>query len=121
MQLINGRAIAARIEEEIKMTIQSGQGRQPGLAFVIVGNNPASLAYVNAKKKKCKEVGIFSIDHPFPDTISEAKLLHEIAHLNANPLVDGILVQLPLPPSISAQKVMEAISPDKDVDGFHPL
>jgi methylenetetrahydrofolate dehydrogenase (NADP+) / methenyltetrahydrofolate cyclohydrolase len=121
MKFIDGKAIAAKIEADIKQTIQTLSGRPPGLAFILVGNNPASRAYVNAKKKRCAEVGILSIDHQFPEDISETKLLHEIAHLNANPAIDGILVQLPLPSSISAQKVMEAISPDKDVDGFHPI
>lgn len=121
MQLINGKSIAHKMESQIAQEIKELGGRPPGLAFVLVGNNPASRAYVMAKKKKCLEVGILSIDHEFPAEISEAKLLHEIEHLNKNPSVDGILVQLPLPLSISTQKIMEAISPDKDVDGFHPL
>lgn len=121
MKLIEGKAIASQIAKNLQGKIAILSGRPPGLAFILVGNDPASKAYVQAKQKKCAEVGILSIDHQFPKEMTEAKLLHEIAHLNANPHVDGILIQLPLPPHISSQKVMEAISPDKDVDGFHPL
>lgn len=121
MKLIDGRAIAFQIANEIREKIATLTGRPPGLAFVLVGQDPASKAYVMAKQKKCKEVGILSIDHQFPDDLSESKLLHEISHLNANPNIDGILVQLPLPAHISVQKVMETISPSKDVDGFHPI
>lgn len=121
MKLIDGKTIAAAIQNQIAESIKKYNRRPPGLAFIIVGNNPASHAYVNAKKRKCQEVGILSIDHAFSEEISEAKLLHEIGHLNQNPSIDGILVQLPLPAHISVQKIMEAIAPDKDVDGFHPI
>jgi len=120
MRLIDGKATAATIQIEITQSIKELKRRPPGLAFVLVGNHPASRAYVTAKKKRCLEVGICSIDHEFPEEVSEAKLLNEIAHLNNNPAIDGILVQLPLPQHISPQKIMEAISPNKDVDGFHP-
>jgi methylenetetrahydrofolate dehydrogenase (NADP+) / methenyltetrahydrofolate cyclohydrolase len=121
MKVINGAAIAQKIREEIKERISHYHTRPPGLAFILVGDNFSSRAYVQAKKKRCTEVGILSIDHEFPAQTPELKVLHEIEHLNRNPAIDGILVQLPLPPHISSQKVMEAIDPKKDVDGFHPI
>ena len=93
----------------------------PGLAVVLVGNNPASEVYVGSKKKMTVEAGMKSFDHHLPETVSEAELLALIAKLNADPAVNGILVQLPLPEQIDAQKVINAIDPGKDVDGFHPL
>ncbi len=120
-QLIDGKAIAKSIQDKVAQQIKALTTRPPGLAFVLVGEDPASQVYVNAKKKKCAEVGILSIDHTFPADTPEAKILHEIHHLNHNPAVDGILVQLPLPRHISAETIMEAISPQKDVDGFHSV
>ena len=93
----------------------------PGLAVVLVGSNPASEVYVGSKKKMTVEAGMKSFDHHLPETASEAELLALIAKLNADPAVNGILVQLPLPKQIDAQKVISAIDPGKDVDGFHPL
>jgi methylenetetrahydrofolate dehydrogenase (NADP+) / methenyltetrahydrofolate cyclohydrolase len=118
---IDGKAIAHNIEREIAETIRTFTHRVPGLAFILVGDHPASRTYVKAKKKKCEEVGVLSFDREFSEEITESKLLDEIEHLNNNPAVDGILVQLPLPAHISALRVMEAIDPEKDVDGFHPV
>src|SRR5207249_4981270 len=115
-EIIDGKAIAEKVQAHIFDFIQEKRKRPPGLAFILVGENPASKSYIAAKKKKCLEVGIQSFDHIFTEEISEAKLLSEIEHLNSNPAVDGILVQLPLPAHINTQKIMEAIVPDKDVD-----
>lgn len=121
MNLIDGIAIAQTVEAEVAKTIAQLVHRRPGLAFVLVGDNPASRSFIRMKKKKCEEVGIFSLDLELDKTTSEQRLLEEISLLNNNPSVDGILVQLPLPPHINTFKVMEAIDPRKDVDGFHPL
>jgi methylenetetrahydrofolate dehydrogenase (NADP+) / methenyltetrahydrofolate cyclohydrolase len=121
MVVINGREIANKIEQQIKMAISKLHHRRPGLAFVLVGNNPASKVYIQMKKKKCAEVGIFSYDKELPENISQEDLIEEIYQLNANDNIDGILVQLPLPEHLSAAKIMEQISPEKDVDGFHPM
>jgi len=119
--IIDGTAIAKVIQDRVAKAITHITSRAPGLAFILVGDNPASSTYINMKKKKCKEVGIFSVDMELPENISEAQLLEEIYKLNEDSSIDGILVQLPLPKHISTAKVMEAISPKKDVDGFHPL
>jgi methylenetetrahydrofolate dehydrogenase (NADP+)/methenyltetrahydrofolate cyclohydrolase len=97
------------------------QGVTPGLAVVIVGEDPASQLYVKNKARQTVEVGMRSFEHKLPATTGEAELLDLVARLNADPAVDGILVQLPLPRQIDAQKVIEAIDPAKDVDGFHPI
>jgi methylenetetrahydrofolate dehydrogenase (NADP+)/methenyltetrahydrofolate cyclohydrolase len=120
MQLIDGKHIARKIEHDLKKMIGTFT-RPPGLAFVLVGENPASRTYVRMKKKKCTELGIVSIDKEFPESVSELELLAYIEKLNSNPEVDGILVQLPLPKHISTPKIMEAVSPEKDIDGFHPV
>jgi len=109
-----------KIKNEIDNYVKKGQ-RPPGLAVILVGNNPASSAYVAMKKKRCAELGIRPFDHEFSENIPEATLLDCITSLNNNPEVDGILVQLPLPAHIDTQKVIEHISPQKDVDGFHPI
>jgi methylenetetrahydrofolate dehydrogenase (NADP+) / methenyltetrahydrofolate cyclohydrolase len=121
MQLIDGTAIAKSIETTIANAIRSLKHRPPGLAFILVGDHPPSRAYVRMKKKKCLEVGIVSIDRELPSDTSEEQLLQEIDALNRHPAVDGILVQLPLPPHIATQRIMLAIDPSKDVDGFHPI
>lgn len=123
-QVIDGNRLAAetrtRIRQRIEQRRAAGQ-RVPGLAVLLVGDNPASQVYVKAKRKDCLEVGI---DHSrsldLPATVSEAELLAHIERLNHDPAVDGILVQLPLPVHIDAERVTERIRPDKDVDGFHP-
>ena len=119
--IIDGKAVAKNIENSLKEAIGHLKGRKPALAFVLVGDNPASVAFIRMKKKKCHEVGILSVDLELPSTISEEYLLGEIERMNQNPQIDGILVQLPLPPHIKVDKILEAIDPRKDVDGFHPL
>jgi methylenetetrahydrofolate dehydrogenase (NADP+)/methenyltetrahydrofolate cyclohydrolase len=121
VKLIDGRSSAQNIQDKIAREIHKISGRKPGLAFILVGNQPASRSYIRMKKKNCEKVGILSFDREFPETITEKALLAEIEALNHNPAVDGILVQLPLPPHIYPQRIMEAISPSKDVDGFHPV
>lgn len=121
--LIDGRKIAESLRAEIKTRVDqrlASGGRVPGLAVVMVGNNPASEVYVRNKRKACVEVGIRSFSHDLPGDTSEAALLALIDGLNANNDVDGILVQLPLPAHINTDRVIERIRPDKDVDGFHP-
>lgn len=121
MNLIDGKAIAKVIQKKIESSISTLSHRKPGLAFVLVGNDPASQTYIQMKKKRCTEVGILSFDCELPNSISEKRLLDEIAKLNKNPDVDGILVQLPLPDHINTMNIVSAVDPKKDVDGFHPL
>ncbi len=120
MKLIDGKAIAKKIREELKINIDKISGRKPGLAFVLIGENPASRAYVRMKKKGCLEVGIYSETLQLCADISQEALLKEINRLNNDPNIDGILIQQPFPKQISIDKVVEAIDPGKDVDGFHP-
>ena len=122
-KLIDGKKIATEIREEIARAVQALRKRRivPGLAVVLVGNDPASQIYVRMKKRTCGELGIASFDHDLPKNCSEKRLLQLIDKLNTDPTVHGILVQLPLPPQISETKVLNAIDPAKDVDGFHPV
>lgn len=119
---IDGKAIAELVckETAIEAAELSRQGHTPGLAVVLVGDNPASQVYVGAKIKKCQELGLYSEKIVLPKDCSEAALLEKIAELNANPKIHGILVQSPPPPQIDEAKVVEAILPSKDVDCFHP-
>jgi methylenetetrahydrofolate dehydrogenase (NADP+)/methenyltetrahydrofolate cyclohydrolase len=123
-RLIDGRAHALRLREAVKARVEAilamGQ-RAPALAVVLVGADPASEVYVRAKGRACRDAGIASLEHRLPDSTPEADLLDLVARLNADPGVDGILVQLPLPPHMDANAVIAAIDPAKDVDGFHPL
>lgn len=122
--LIDGKAFAQALRERLKHsvdTLSARVGRVPGLAVVLVGSDPASQVYVKNKAQQTLEVGMRSFEQKMPETISEAELLAHVARLNADDNVDGILVQLPLPAHIDAQKVIEAIDPSKDVDGFHPV
>lgn len=122
-QVIDGKQAAAQVRSEVRGEVERLQretGVTPGLATVLVGDDPASRLYVNTKEKACREVGIFSLAHRLPGDTSEAQLLALIAELNARPDVHGILVQLPLPAPLNEQRVIEAISPAKDVDGLHP-
>jgi methylenetetrahydrofolate dehydrogenase (NADP+) / methenyltetrahydrofolate cyclohydrolase len=121
-QVIDGKAIAAKIRGELTATVADlkARGVIPGLAVVLVGEDPASKVYVSMKEKACSDVGIFSDEYKLSAETSESDLLSLIAKLNADPKINGILVQLPLPKHINTEKVLEAISPDKDVDGFHP-
>ncbi|HYI09349.1 MAG TPA: tetrahydrofolate dehydrogenase/cyclohydrolase catalytic domain-containing protein [Thermoanaerobaculia bacterium] len=116
---IDGKAVAAEIEREVATRIAQLSYR-PGLVAVRVGNDPASEIYVRNKAKKAQELGLEGTVLVFPEETSEADLLAEVARLNADDSVDGILVQLPLPKQIDSKKVIDAISPAKDVDGFHP-
>lgn len=122
-KIIDGRAVAARIREKLKVQAAelAAKGNQPGLAVVIVGENAASRVYVNMKKKACAELGIYSVEHALPGDISQADILNLVNDLNRNPKIHGILVQLPLPKHLDEQEVIERIDPDKDVDGFHPV
>jgi methylenetetrahydrofolate dehydrogenase (NADP+)/methenyltetrahydrofolate cyclohydrolase len=119
-QLIDGKAIAKTIEEEVAASI-AALGFAPGLVAVRVGNDPASEIYVRNKAKKARELGLRGDELILPDSTSEADLLFEVDRLNRDDDVDGILVQLPLPKQIDATKVIDAINPAKDVDGFHPI
>ena len=121
VKLIDGTGIATQIQERVASAIGHLRGRKPGLAFLLVGDQPASRAYIRMKKRRCAEVGIVSFDHEYNETVTEAELLGEIARLNNHPEVDGILVQLPLPPHINTTTILNAVDPTKDVDGFHPL
>ena len=121
--ILDGKAISERIRAELRQDTESlaaRHGRRPGLAVILVGNDPASEIYVRNKKNACKAVGIESFSYEEPPTITQQHLLGMVGELNRNPLVDGILVQLPLPAHIDTESVIEAINPDKDVDGFHP-
>lgn len=122
-QLIDGKAIAAEIHATVRARVEARLARglrAPGLAVVLVGNDPASEVYVRNKRKACEAAGLISVMHELPDTVSQDTLLDLIDSLNADPSLDGILVQLPLPAHIDAEIVTERIRPDKDVDGFHP-
>ncbi|MCX7815504.1 MAG: bifunctional methylenetetrahydrofolate dehydrogenase/methenyltetrahydrofolate cyclohydrolase FolD [Tepidimonas ignava] len=120
-QLIDGVALArqwrARVAE--RAAALAARGHRPGLAVILVGDDPASQVYVRNKVKACGEAGIHSVLETYPASLTQDELLARIAALNADPTIHGILVQLPLPPHIDAQRVIEAIAPAKDVDGFH--
>ena len=118
--LLDGTVVARQIEERIAQAISRLSHRKPGLAFVLVGDHPASRSYIGMKKKKCEKVGILSFDRELPASISEENLKEEIRALNENPAIDGILVQLPLPDAIDPIHIVSTIDPAKDVDGFHP-
>ncbi|MBE3570297.1 MAG: bifunctional methylenetetrahydrofolate dehydrogenase/methenyltetrahydrofolate cyclohydrolase FolD [Bacillales bacterium] len=121
--LMDGKAAAKEIRDRIKKEVDElqAQGVVPGLAVILVGDDPASHTYVRNKEKGCKEVGIHSEIYKYPASISEAELLEKIRELNEDKQIHGILVQLPLPGHISESKVIDTISPEKDVDGFHPV
>ena len=120
--IIDGQAIAAELRRELAGKIAANlASRKPGLAVVMVGDDPASHVYVRNKLKATGEVGILSFEHRLPATIAQDELLGLIARLNADPAVDGILVQMPLPKHIDEGMMIAAVDPDKDIDGFHPL
>lgn len=121
-QLIDGKKIAAQIKDEVKCDVEKlrGQGREICLAVIQVGRDPASTVYVRNKKRACEYVGIESLSYELDEAVAEEELLELIEELNQDSRVTGILVQLPLPKHISEEKVIRTISPDKDVDGFHP-
>ncbi|HEX3321981.1 MAG TPA: bifunctional 5,10-methylenetetrahydrofolate dehydrogenase/5,10-methenyltetrahydrofolate cyclohydrolase [Terriglobales bacterium] len=121
--VLDGTKIAAEIRAEVAAEVRSmsAGGVRPGLAVVLVGHNPASEIYVRGKVKSCEEVGIYSEKHTPPESSSTQDLLALIEELNRREEIDGILVQLPLPPQVDAKKVLLAVDPGKDVDGFHPM
>jgi len=123
-QLIDGKAIAARVRAEVKADVErlkASRGLTPGLAVVRVGEDPASKIYVTGKKKAAEEVGFNSWEHHQDASITQAQLLEVVRKLNEDPAVHGILVQLPLPKHIDAEAIITAVKPEKDVDGFHPF
>ena len=123
-RILNGIAIRDQIYAELKqeITALSGEGIRPGLAAILVGENPASQIYVRSKIAACEQLGLGKHwQHTPPATISAKELLAVVAELNARDDVDGILVQLPLPPQVDTKRVLEAVDPAKDVDGFHPV
>lgn len=123
MKLLDGKTLAQTIKTQIRQEtekLKAEQGIVPGLAVILVGNDPASHVYVEMKAKACREVGIYSVVHEMPETVSQQEILNTIAMINQNPYIDGLLVQLPLPPQIDATALLEQIAVHKDVDGFHP-
>lgn len=122
-QIIDGTQLSQQIRADVAMRAATltAQGKQPGLAVILVGDNPASQVYVRNKVKACEDAGIFSVLEKYDANLSESALLARIDALNHDPKIHGILVQLPLPPQINAHKVIEAIAAEKDVDGFHVM
>jgi methylenetetrahydrofolate dehydrogenase (NADP+) / methenyltetrahydrofolate cyclohydrolase len=123
-KLIDGKAFAMQLRARVGKGVAklvAGKGVKPGLATVLVGGDPASQVYVKSKGKAAAELGMASFDHRLPETTTEAELLQLIATLNEDPAIHGILVQLPLPRHIHTERVLLAVHPDKDVDGFHPI
>jgi len=122
MTILDGKELSNKIRQEVYIDVEQLQkdGITPGLAVILVGNDSASSTYVGMKSKACKKAGIYSIVHEMPETINQDEILDVISMMNNNPLIDGILVQLPLPTHIDTTAILEAIDPTKDVDGFHP-
>jgi len=122
-KIIDGKAIAADIRREVRDEsdrLAAGGKRRPGLAVVLVGDDPASHIYVRNKRMACDECGFVSVSHDLPHSATQTELLSLIQRLNSDPAIDGVLVQVPLPDHIDERAIIEAISPEKDVDGFHP-
>lgn len=122
--IIDGKAVARQVREEVRVGVErlrSDHGVTPGLGVVLVGDDPASRIYVRNKEKACAEAGIRSVEHLLPAAVPEHELIALIDRLNEDPAIHGILVQLPLPDSMASDRVLRAVSPDKDVDGFHPV
>ena len=122
MQLIDGKSLSKKVQEYVQSEVEILKRKKnmvPGLAVVIVGDDPASHVYVGMKEKACKNVGFYSIVHKMPDTITQDEIINIITMMNNNPHIHGILVQLPLPSHIDTNKLLEVIDPAKDVDGFH--
>lgn len=122
-QLIDGKSIAASVRQQVARQVQARRDagvRAPGLAVVLVGEDPASEVYVRNKHKACEEAGIASVKHTLPSSTSQQQLEEMVDRLNADPAIDGILVQLPLPEHLDPRPILERILPSKDVDGFHP-
>ena len=123
MQLIDGKAIASRINEESRNAVAElkALGHTPGLAVVLIGDDPASRAYVRSKDKMCRDLGMHSLKHEVPASTSEAEVIALVEQLNADPQIHGILVQSPPPAHIDERAIVRTIDPRKDVDGFHPV
>lgn len=124
MQILDGKALSSKIKDEVAAEVKelkTKTGRVPGLAVILVGSDEASHAYVSMKKKACDAVGFYSVTHEMPHDISQEAIEKTIEMMNLNPNIDGILIQLPLPPQIDTTKLLELVSPHKDVDGFHPF
>jgi methylenetetrahydrofolate dehydrogenase (NADP+)/methenyltetrahydrofolate cyclohydrolase len=122
-QLIDGKGLAARLRQDVQKQVSARVAagkRPPGLAVVLIGRDPASAIYVSHKIQACKSIGFVSNTHELPEETTQTELLALINRLNRDPSIDGILVQLPLPPHFVVEDIIEAIAPDKDVDGFHP-
>ena len=121
-RILDGNRVRDEIKSELKPRVDAlaAQGRPPGLTVVLVGNNPASEIYVRNKIKTCRDLGIYSESITPPDSISTAELLAIVEGLNARAEIDGILVQLPLPAQVDTKRILLAVAPAKDVDGFHP-
>ncbi len=119
-QILDGKTVASAVKEEVAQRV-AGLGYQPGLATVLVGDDPASHSYVRGKRRDAEQVGIFSHHQEFQASISQAGLSEVVAELNADPDIDGILVQLPLPGDLDGEAIVEEIDPEKDVDGLHPF
>ncbi|MHC4571503.1 MAG: bifunctional methylenetetrahydrofolate dehydrogenase/methenyltetrahydrofolate cyclohydrolase FolD [Planctomycetota bacterium] len=122
-QIIDGKQVAADMRAELKEEVAKlkEQGIVPGLGVILVGEDPASKSYVTAKERACEELGIYSDDNRLPAETSQEELLQKVKKMNADPKINGILVQLPLPKGLNESEVLLAIDPDKDVDGFHPM
>lgn len=122
-RILDGREISRQMRAELKTDVDAlrARGVVPGLGVLLVGDNPASRSYVTAKEKACEETGLHSREINLPATATRAEILEVVNAFNADPAIDGILVQLPLPDTSIEQEVIAAISPDKDVDGFHPV
>lgn len=122
MQLIDGKSLANKVQNNVASEVEQLKQEKnivPGLAVILIGDDPASHAYVKMKAKACEKVGFYSITHHMPDTISQDEIIATIEMMNNNPRIDGILVQLPLPKHVDTDKILEVIDPKKDVDGFH--
>ena len=122
MQLIDGKSLALKVQNSVSTeveTLKQEKNIVPGLAVILIGDDPASHAYVKMKAKACEKVGFYSITHNMPDSISQDEIIATIEMMNLNPRIDGILVQLPLPKHVDTDKILEVINPKKDVDGFH--
>ncbi|HIP61272.1 MAG TPA: bifunctional methylenetetrahydrofolate dehydrogenase/methenyltetrahydrofolate cyclohydrolase FolD [Sulfurovum sp.] len=123
MQLIDGKSLALAVHASVAKEVEALKQQRnivPGLAVILIGDDPASHAYVKMKAKACEKVGFYSITHSMPDSISQDEIIATIEMINDNPRIDGILIQLPLPKHIDSNKILEIIDPKKDVDGFHP-
>ena len=122
-QLIDGKVVAKAVKEAVRSRVEAlkARGIRPGLATVLVGDDPASHVYVRNKQRTCEELGMHSVGHELPATTSQADLLALIDRLNRDPAIHGILVQLPLPKPLRSEPILYAVSPDKDVDGLHPV